>query len=63
MGSVFCIRDRLLSIHNIRFLTKLMEDMREAIMQDRFGDFHKEFTSKYVWGHGGDKPNKSGSRG
>ncbi len=53
----------LLSIHNIRFLTKLMEDMREAIMQDRFGDFHKEFTSKYVWGHGGDKPNKSGSRG
>ena len=45
----------LLSIHNIRFLTKLMEDMRAAIMEDRFGDFYKEFLSNYTWGHGGKK--------
>ena len=45
----------LLSIHNIRFLTKLMEDIRTAIMEDRFLDFYNEFTSKYEWGHGGEK--------
>ena len=45
----------LLSIHNIRFLTKLMEDIRQAIMEDRFLDFYNEFTSKYEWGHGGEK--------
>ena len=32
---------RLMSIHNIRFLIKLMEDAREAIKEDRFGDFMK----------------------
>ena len=45
----------LLSIHNIRFLTKLMEDVRQAIMEDRFLDFYNEFTQKYEWGHGGQK--------
>lgn len=45
----------LLSIHNIRFLTKLMEDIRQAIMEDRFLDFYEEFNSKYTWGHGGEK--------
>ncbi len=45
----------LLSIHNIRFLTKLMEDVRQAIMEDRFLDFYNEFTQKYEWGHGGEK--------
>ena len=45
----------LLSMHNIRFLTKLMEDIRQAIMEDRFLDFYNEFTSKYEWGHGGEK--------
>ena len=30
---------RLMSIHNIRFLIKLMEDARQAIKEDRFGDF------------------------
>lgn len=46
---------KLLSIHNIRFLTRLMEDIRQAIMEDRFGDFYREFTAIYKWGKGGDK--------
>ena len=32
----------LLSIHNIRFLIKLMEEARIAIQEDRFADFMKE---------------------
>ena len=46
---------KLLSIHNIRFLTRLMEDIRQAIMEDRFGDFYREFTARYKWGKGGEK--------
>ncbi len=38
---------RLLSIHNIRFLTKLMEDIRVAIKEDRLLDFKSEFEEKY----------------
>ncbi|MBQ8615627.1 MAG: queuine tRNA-ribosyltransferase family protein, partial [Clostridia bacterium] len=38
---------RLLSLHNIRFTLKMMEDMREAINNDRFLEFKKEFYSKY----------------
>ena len=38
---------RLLSIHNIRFLIKLTEDIRNSIMQDKFEEFKKEFISKY----------------
>ena len=38
---------RLLSIHNLRFLVKLMEDARTAIKEDRFGDFKEEFFEKY----------------
>ena len=33
---------RLMSIHNIRFLIKLMEEARIAIQEDRFADFMKE---------------------
>lgn len=33
----------LLSIHNITYLTRLTERMREAIFADRFGDFVEEF--------------------
>ena len=36
----------LLSIHNIRFLVKLMEDAREAILNDSFGDFYNEVFNK-----------------
>ena len=32
---------RLLSIHNIRFLISIMEGAREAIKEDRFGDYLK----------------------
>ncbi|MBO5888749.1 MAG: tRNA guanosine(34) transglycosylase Tgt [Clostridia bacterium] len=37
----------LLSLHNITFLTKLMADMREAIINDYFEDFCKEFYENY----------------
>ena len=38
---------RLLSIHNIRFLTKLTEDIRCAIENDRILEFREEFLKKY----------------
>ena len=38
---------RLLSIHNLRFLTKIMEDMREAIKEDRLLEFRDEFYKRY----------------
>ena len=37
----------LLSIHNIRFLIRLTEEIREAIKQDRFLDYKKEFLTRY----------------
>lgn len=41
---------RLLSVHNLRFLLKLSEDMRKAIQEDRFLEFKKEFEEKYGQG-------------
>ena len=38
---------RLLSMHNLRFLVHLMEQVRESIEQDRFSEFREEFYSKY----------------
>ncbi len=38
---------RLASIHNLRFLIHLMEEVRKAIAEDRFLDFRKEFYAKY----------------
>ena len=38
---------RLLSIHNIRFLIKLMEDARIAIKEDKYNEFKEEFLNKY----------------
>ena len=38
---------RLLSIHNIRFLTKLMEDIKTAIREDRLLDFKDQFLARY----------------
>jgi len=38
---------RLLSIHNIRFLTKLMEDIRENIENDTILEFRDDFKEKY----------------
>ncbi|MDD2647910.1 MAG: tRNA guanosine(34) transglycosylase Tgt [Eubacteriales bacterium] len=37
----------LASIHNLRFLIKLMEDIRSAIAEDRFLDFRKAFYAEY----------------
>lgn len=37
----------LLSIHNIRFLLKLVEGAREAIKNDSFADYKHEFYAKY----------------
>lgn len=37
----------LLSIHNVRFLLKLSEDIRKAIQEDRLLDFKEEFLDKY----------------
>ena len=39
---------RLLSIHNIRFLIKLTEDIRKSIKEDRFEEFKEEFIRKYT---------------
>ena len=38
----------LLSIHNIRFLIKLTEDIREAIKKDNLLKFKKEFIDNYT---------------
>ncbi len=37
---------RLISYHNLYYLTELMERIRAAIMQDRFGDFMAEFRAR-----------------
>ena len=37
----------LLSIHNIRFLIKLTEEVREAIKENNFETYKKEFIEKY----------------
>ncbi len=38
---------RLLSIHNIRFLIKLTENIREAIKNDNLLEYKKEFLERY----------------
>ena len=38
---------RLLSIHNTRFLIKMMEEIREEIQKDNFVNYKKDFLSKY----------------
>ena len=38
---------RLISIHNIRFLTRLMEDIRLHIEKDDLLEFREEFVNKY----------------
>ena len=44
---------RLMSIHNLRFLVKLMEDARKAIKKDRFHDFKEETLAKMKFDHRG----------
>ena len=38
---------RLASIHNLRFLIRMMEEIRQAIMEDRFLDYRREFYDRY----------------
>ena len=38
---------RLCSIHNLRFLLRMMEEIREAIRNDRLLDYRREFYEKY----------------
>lgn len=38
---------RLASIHNLRFLIHLMEQIRQAIAEDRFLDFRRKFYEQY----------------
>lgn len=38
---------RLMTIHNLRFLVHLMEQVREAIKEDRLLEFRREFYAKY----------------
>jgi len=35
------------TVHNIRFYLRLMEDIREAISQGKFGQFRRDFLSRY----------------
>ena len=46
---------RLTTNHNLHFLLNLMKQVRQAIMDDRLGDFRDEFFEAY-----GMKENKSG---
>ena len=39
---------RLLSIHNLRFLIKMMEEIRESIKEERFEEYSKNFQDKYT---------------
>ncbi|MBF4693771.1 tRNA guanosine(34) transglycosylase Tgt [Fusibacter ferrireducens] len=41
------LSSRLLSTHNLHFLLNLMKNVREAIMEDRLGDFRDEFFARY----------------
>ncbi|NSL50166.1 tRNA guanosine(34) transglycosylase Tgt [Calidifontibacillus erzurumensis] len=38
---------RLTTYHNLYFLLKLMEQVRQAIREDRLGDFREEFFERY----------------
>jgi queuine tRNA-ribosyltransferase len=39
---------RLLSIHNLRFMQRLMKKARESIMEGRFEEFRKEFNRGFL---------------
>lgn len=41
------LANNLLSIHNLRFLIRIVEGAREAIKQDRYKEYKEEILSKY----------------
>ncbi len=48
---------QLTSIHNLQFLIRLMEQIRQAILEDRLLDFRREFYAAY----GEEKPGDQGN--
>ena len=38
---------RLASVHNLRFVLRLMDNIRQAILEDRFDQFRREFLDTY----------------
>lgn len=44
-GEMFGLR--LLSLHNLFFLCQFMRDMRQSIIEGRFGEFRREFLENY----------------
>lgn len=40
----------LASIHNVRFIVRLTEEIRQAILEDRFYEFRDEFLNRYMKG-------------
>ncbi len=44
-GEIFGLR--LLSLHNLYFLCQFMRDMRQSIIDGRFGEFRSEFMANY----------------
>ena len=40
---------QLVTMHNLRFSLKLMEDVRAAIREDRFGDFARELLEQGIY--------------
>ena len=38
---------RLLSLHNLRFLQRFMHEMRQSIIEERFGEFRRNFLDSY----------------
>jgi len=51
---------RLCSIHNLRFLVRLMEEIRAALAKDTFADYRRKFLK--VW-HDGEHDRRSGRAG
>ena len=41
---------RLLSLHNLRFLQRFMHEMRQSIIEERFGEFRRNFLDNYNYG-------------
>jgi len=39
---------RLASVHNLRFIQRLMAEIRSAISEERFEKFRESFWSRYV---------------
>jgi queuine tRNA-ribosyltransferase len=45
----------LLSIHNLRFVIRLVDQIRESLLQDNFVEFKKEFCDRYYKATASDK--------